>query len=143
MHEQARLLNEWAGRQSLPVIAKGDYNFDWSVTNGDSDHDQSYDELMAEGVFEWVRPEPLIKTQDSSHNSVLDFIFVSGAAKQWSGSSEIMVKAGDFPDTRDTPDHRPVMGKFNLEGAREITLEDVLEKIEKMETELLELKQMV
>jgi len=35
-HEQARLLNAWARSQTLPVIAVGDYNFDWDVSNGDT-----------------------------------------------------------------------------------------------------------
>jgi endonuclease/exonuclease/phosphatase family metal-dependent hydrolase len=50
-HEQARLLNAWARQQTLPVIAVGDYNFDWDVTNGETMHDQGYDLLTAEGVF--------------------------------------------------------------------------------------------
>jgi endonuclease/exonuclease/phosphatase family metal-dependent hydrolase len=54
-HEQATLLNAWAANQSLPVIATGDYNFDWSVTNGDADHDEGYDNLTAGGVFDWLR----------------------------------------------------------------------------------------
>jgi endonuclease/exonuclease/phosphatase family metal-dependent hydrolase len=142
-HEQATLLNAWATSQALPVIATGDYNFDWSVTNGDADHDQGYDNITAGGVFNWVRPTVLVKTQDSSHDSVLDFVFVSGQAKQWAVRSEIIVAPGDFPDNRDTPDHRPVMGVFNLEGTSEITLEDVLEKIGKLESELSDLRRMV
>jgi hypothetical protein len=38
-HEQARLLNAWAREQTIPVIAVGDYNFDWGVTNGETMHD--------------------------------------------------------------------------------------------------------
>ena len=30
-HKQAQLLNDWAEQQTLPVIAVGDYNFDWEV----------------------------------------------------------------------------------------------------------------
>jgi endonuclease/exonuclease/phosphatase family metal-dependent hydrolase len=50
-HEQARLLNAWAREQTIPVIAVGDYNFDWDVTTGETVHDQGYDLLTAEGVF--------------------------------------------------------------------------------------------
>ena len=56
-HRQARLLNEWAASQMLPVIAVGDYNFDWEITGGDGHHDQGYDLLTAGQNFEWVRPQ--------------------------------------------------------------------------------------
>jgi hypothetical protein len=58
----------------------GDYNFDWDVGSGD--HDPGYDELVAGGVFEWVRPDPLVSTQCSGfYDSVLDFVFVGGDAR--------------------------------------------------------------
>jgi len=88
-HEQARLLNVWARSQTLPVIAVGDYNFDWDVSNGDTVHDRGYDLLIVDGVFTWIRPPSLIRTQ-CSFNSVLDFVFVTGAARQWRASSEIL-----------------------------------------------------
>jgi hypothetical protein len=113
-HEQAQLLNAWAAQQSLPVIAVGDYNFDYAVTNGDLDHDAGFDFLTANGVFRWVRPAALVKTQNSGHNSVLDFVFASGAAQSWAVDSTIVVLPGDFPDTAATSDHRPVVGRFNL-----------------------------
>ena len=40
-YEQARLLNLWASQQTLPIIAVGDYNFDWSVAVGEKVHDQA------------------------------------------------------------------------------------------------------
>ncbi|MCP4411091.1 MAG: hypothetical protein GY808_00735, partial [Gammaproteobacteria bacterium] len=86
-HLQATLLNNWAESQQIPVIAVGDYNFDWSVTNGDTDHDDGYDNMIADSVFEWIRPTTLYKTQDSNYNSILDFVFVSGDAKNWDISS--------------------------------------------------------
>lgn len=55
-HQQAQLLNQWARTQAFPVIAVGDYNFDWSVENGDQDHDLGYDNMVKDGVFTWVRP---------------------------------------------------------------------------------------
>ena len=112
-HEQARLLNEWARGQSLPIIAVGDYNFDWDVMRGDEDHDAGYDLLTADGVFTWVRPEaPLVPTQYSEHESVLDFIFVSGGFLGREASATIIVQPGDFPDDATTSDHRPVMAVF-------------------------------
>jgi hypothetical protein len=109
------MLREWAADQQLSAIDAGDYNFDWFVTNGDIDHDQAYDNMTAQNIFVWVRPETIIYTQDSDFNSVLDFVFVSGSAKRWAVNSTIIVKAGDFPETDFTPDHRPVMAVFDLE----------------------------
>jgi hypothetical protein len=114
--EQAGLLNEWAQAQTLPVIAVGDYNFDWDVDNGDSDHDWGYDLLTADGVFVWVRPETLVKTQCSSYwDSVLDFVFVSGEATTWDGASEILFPDPHYCDDTDvTSDHRPVAATLTV-----------------------------
>lgn len=50
-YKQAQLLNAWAVEQTLPVIAVGDYNFDWAITNGSQDHDRGYDLLTDGGVL--------------------------------------------------------------------------------------------
>jgi endonuclease/exonuclease/phosphatase family metal-dependent hydrolase len=50
-HEQARLLNTWAREPTLPVIAMGDYNFDWHTSSGETVHDRGYDLLTAEGIL--------------------------------------------------------------------------------------------
>jgi hypothetical protein len=111
-YRQAQLLNAWAADQPLPVIALGDYNFDWELEDGERDHDRGYDEITANRVFVWVRPAELVTTQCSGwpcrYRSVLDFVFVSGAAQQWQATAEIVVAPGDFPDDNTTPDHRPV-----------------------------------
>ena len=116
-HRQATLLNRWAARLSVPVIAVGDYNFDWDVDDGENDHDQGYDNLVENGTFTWVRPPDLRRTQcGSSFQSVLDFVFVSGAAQEWGGTSAIETSHAAFcPDDRDdarSSDHRPVLGMF-------------------------------
>jgi len=113
-HQQAELLNAWAARQTLPVIAVGDYNFDWAVSGGQ--HDAGYDLMTAGERFAWVRPETLVTTQCSGwpceFNSVLDFVFTAGAAQTWRAESEIVVLPGDFPDDNTTSDHRPVLARF-------------------------------
>ena len=113
---QAQLLNAWAATQTLPVIAVGDYNFDWSLTNGAADHDVGYDLMTAGGVWEWVQPASLVTTQCSgwpcAYDSVLDFVFMAGPARDWRAESEIVVAAGDFPDDATTSDHRPVVARF-------------------------------
>ncbi|MCI0641731.1 MAG: hypothetical protein L0Y72_23350 [Gemmataceae bacterium] len=146
-HKQAELLNLWAKSQTLPLVAVGDWNFDWGVVDGDVNRDKGYDLLIANDVFRWVRPPNLVKTQDSAHNSVLDFVFVVGAAKSWLGSSEIIVKQGDFPDNADTSDHRPVLGTFQIGAAIPappvVTRAAILERIQLLEAELAKLKQLV
>jgi endonuclease/exonuclease/phosphatase family metal-dependent hydrolase len=110
-HQQAQLLNAWAAAQTLPVINVGDFNFDFAVD--ESSRDLGYDNLVANGVWQWVRPATLVTTQCSgwpcAFNSVLDFVFVSGDAQSWQGTSTITVRAGDFPDDATTSDHRPVL----------------------------------
>jgi hypothetical protein len=87
------------------------------VVKGDEDHDAGYDLLTADGVFAWVRPEaPLVPTQYSEHESVLDFIFVAGGFLGWEAAATIVVQPGDFPDTAATSDHRPVMAVFRTGG---------------------------
>jgi hypothetical protein len=51
-HAQAQLLNEWAAKQQLPVVAVGDYNFDWEIVNGAANHDWGYDLLTAQGALD-------------------------------------------------------------------------------------------
>ncbi|MFN3331908.1 MAG: endonuclease/exonuclease/phosphatase family protein [Caldilinea sp.] len=115
-HKQARLLNEWAAVQSLPVIAVGDYNFDWDVANGVRQHDAGYDLMTANGRWQWVKPDSLTTTQCSGwpcrYNSVLDFVFTAGPAQKWRAESTIVVEPGDFPADNITSDHRPVQATF-------------------------------
>jgi len=114
-HEQATLLNEWVAEQEHPVIAVGDYNFDWEVDGGDNDHDLGYDNMTKGDEFTWVRPNSLVKTQKSpSYNSVLDFVFVSKAAAPFAGTSTIIVRSGDIPDDGNMSDHRPVAATFRF-----------------------------
>ena len=43
--------------------------------------DHGFDLMTADGVFSWVRPDSLVQTQDSSFNSVLDFLFVAATRR--------------------------------------------------------------
>lgn len=118
---QAEQLNAWASEQTLPVVAVGDYNFDWNIYGGDQDHDPGYDLFVADGKWEWVQPDILTTTQCSGwpcgYTSVLDFVFVANAAQAWPAKSEIIVTVGDFPDNELTSDHRPVLGTFELQSS--------------------------
>jgi hypothetical protein len=114
-HEQAQRLNEWAKTQNLPIITVGDYNFDWTVS-GKPKHDKGYDYLTANDVFAWVQPQNLLPTHcNTKYKSVLDFVFVSGAAKNWSPSSEILFPEASYcPDTAQKSDHRPIAATFTV-----------------------------
>ena len=121
-HEQARLLNLWASEQTLPIIAVGDYNFDWDVHVGDNVHDMGYDEMVSHGHFNWIRPRNLKKTQASPRfHSVLDFIFLGGNTWTWRAESRILARdASDIDDNRlrdnnQTSDHRPVMATITIQ----------------------------
>ncbi|WP_455210143.1 hypothetical protein [Kaarinaea lacus] len=115
--QQARQLNAWVQSQSLPVIAVGNYNFDWAVDNGEQNHDAGYDLLTENGVLMWLRPDPLIATHCGRHNSVLDFVFYSVAAREWARYSEILESQNSYcPDNRQKSDHRPVFAAFELQG---------------------------
>ncbi|HEX7317610.1 MAG TPA: endonuclease/exonuclease/phosphatase family protein [Pyrinomonadaceae bacterium] len=116
-HRQATQLNTWARQQTLPVIAVGDYNFDWSVSNGDTNHDRGYDNMTRNGVFNWVRPATLVRSQcDPTFNSVLDFVFTTPGPNGFRGTSEIVVESGDCPDDGNTPDHRPLRATLTAGG---------------------------
>jgi endonuclease/exonuclease/phosphatase family metal-dependent hydrolase len=127
---QAQLLAEWAAQQTLPVIAVGDYNFDWATRGGDSDHDGGYDAMTAGGVWEWVRPAELVTTQCSgwpcTYDTVLDFVFTGGPARNWPSRSVIALVPGDFPDDTRRSDHRAVLAQFAPRGEGELAGEIAL-----------------
>jgi hypothetical protein len=152
-HAQAQGLNTWAQTRTLPVIATGDYNFDWHFQTGDTNHDNGFNLMTAGGVFTWVRPPaPLLPTNCSAHQSVLDFVFVSGAAQDWTGESEILFPQASYcPDTTNTSDHRPVLARFELGPTDDDDDDDpsgaakaeILRKIQTLEEELAALRALV
>jgi hypothetical protein len=121
---QAQLLAGWAAGQTLPVIAVGDYNFDWALSGGEADHDPAYDAMVAGSAWEWIRPQELVTTQCSgwpcTYNSVLDFVFAGGPAREWPARSIIAVVPGDFPDDTQHSDHRAVLAQFAPGGEEEL-----------------------
>jgi endonuclease/exonuclease/phosphatase family metal-dependent hydrolase len=114
-HEQAALLNDWGRDQSEPILMVGDYNFDWEVDGGG--HDLGYDNLTADGVFDWVEPDPIVKTQCSGYyDSILDFTFLGGDARSWGATSEVLRTDHDYcrEDPENYSDHRPVAVTFTV-----------------------------
>lgn len=113
-HRQAWGLNQWARSQPDPVVAVGDFNFDWRVRDGDAYHDAGYDLLTLDGVFAWVRPEELVKTQNSRYDSVVDFAFTSRPERFSHREARILTSEGDFDWARiaEAPDHRPTAARL-------------------------------
>lgn len=150
-HLQSEQLNDWAEHQTLPIIAVGDFNYDWRVEGGDTNHDRGYDLLTEDGVFEWVRPDVLVRTQYSRSYppSVLDFVFLANEEGAISGSSKIVVADGDLPDNNDTPDHRPVLAELTFgagvtPAAPVVSLrQQLLNRIAAIDRELADLRTLV
>jgi hypothetical protein len=122
----------------------GNYNFDWDVANSDTVHDPGYDLLTVDGVFAWVRPPQLIRTQ-CSFDSILDFVFVAGAARQWRAASEILAAEESYcASDQHRSDHRPVLALFELgTDGQPSPRQLLLVQIERLEEELVALKALV
>ena len=112
---QARGIRDWAREKSLPVVAIGDFNFDYVFA--DEKGNEAFNQFLEDGIMKWVRPEELIDTNwydpekdgvDNYPGSMLDFAFVAGPAKDWSPTCRVIVRDGDFPDDKKTSDHRPI-----------------------------------
>ncbi|MEM1225852.1 MAG: hypothetical protein AAGJ40_09145, partial [Planctomycetota bacterium] len=76
--------------------------------------------MMRDGVWKWVQPEEWIDTNwsdggrghagdgmDDFPNSMIDFAFVAGPARDWNPRCQIIKRPNDFPDDETTSDHRP------------------------------------
>ena len=113
---QAKQLVEWARDQTMPVVAIGDYNFDYEFDTRKGN--EAFRLFMKDNIWKWVEPIELIDTnwyddpespdgKDDYPGSMLDFGFVAGPAKEWTTSCMVIVREGDFPDNEKTSDHRP------------------------------------
>ncbi|PSF38125.1 endonuclease/exonuclease/phosphatase [Aphanothece hegewaldii CCALA 016] len=111
--EQAQLLNKWASQQTLPIIAVGDYNFDWNVKS--SVHDRGYDLITQNNIFKWIQPKSKFPTTCGNYNTILDFVFVSGKAQKWPATSTIYDRPNYCPDTPLSSDHRPIFASFQIQ----------------------------
>ncbi len=122
--EQARMLRKWAEDSTEPIIAAGDFNFDFDFHTQKGN--AGFDAMMDGNVWTWLKPNPLIDTNwsddrqikdrrvDRYPDSILDFVFVANSAKGWNGNSRVIVRDGDFPDSDKTSDHRPLITSFSV-----------------------------
>jgi endonuclease/exonuclease/phosphatase family metal-dependent hydrolase len=113
--QQAVGLREWARDQGVAIINIGDFNMDYGF-RAEKGND-AFVEMLRDNVWQWVRPTELIDTNwsdpdgDGSDNypdSMLDFAFEAGPAKEWNPVCKVIVRDGDFPDDGNTSDHRPI-----------------------------------
>lgn len=121
--QQARMLVKWVKSTPLPAISAGDFNFDFDFNTRKGN--AGFDAMLEGGVWGWVEPDPLIDSNwsrdrrvidgnvDRFPDSILDFIFVANEAQQWRSESNVVVRDGDFPDTDETSDHRPIIATFD------------------------------
>jgi hypothetical protein len=88
-----------------------DYDFQTQKGN------EAFQVFLAAPNLQWVKPAELIDTnwadpdgdgKDNFPDSVLDFAWVAGSAKQWMPEAVVVVRENDFPDDDRTSDHRPV-----------------------------------
>ena len=114
--KQAAQLVEWARNQNLPVIALGDYNYDFEFA--DRKGNEGFRQMLRDNIWHWIEPDELIDSnwyddpnspdgKDDYPGSLLDFAFVAGSAKDWPASCQIITRPNDFPDDQTTSDHRP------------------------------------
>ena len=81
------------------------------------------DEIVDHGIFEFLGvgnlsdetgladtnwSDPDDDGKDNYPDSMLDFAFVAGPAKDWNPVCRAIVRDGDFPDDDTTSDHRPI-----------------------------------
>jgi hypothetical protein len=102
-------LHAWAVDQTLPVIIAGDANYDYEFPSEDARPGLRL--LTDDGAVKWVRPDPMVDTNwadrrvggevpededdrsDQFEDSVLDFVFAVGTAKNWSPVSDVVVRS--------------------------------------------------
>ncbi len=112
-NEQAAGLREWARDSNESIIAMGDFNFDYSFKRKAGN--ASFSEFMKDGVWHWVKPNPMIDSNfsdsdgdgiDNYPDSMLDFVFLANGASTFKCRCSIVRREGDFPDDETTSDHR-------------------------------------
>ncbi|NJL82491.1 MAG: hypothetical protein HC890_05155 [Chloroflexaceae bacterium] len=120
---QAEELRQWAARQSLPVLAVGDFNLDFDPIRKKGN--AAFDIFLKDDVLEWIQPPcivtnscPSTGTQcNPNFNSILDFVFVAGEAKKWGATSSVLfIDDSDYcrREKEGFSDHRPVSATFQL-----------------------------
>ena len=119
--DQAVALNEWAGRQDIPVVAVGTYDFQYRPATRPvyTPGRLGYALLTDNGVFQWLMPDNPIRTVWRGDLDIIDdFILLADGKHRLVGRSHVLVEPGDFPDNELTPDHRPVLATLTIRPGR-------------------------
>ncbi len=104
---QAQGLQNWVQSQEVPVIAAGDFNFDYEIDDGMGN--PAMTAFLEGDHWQWIRPQSLYATQSSSaFHSILDFVFTAHFPETWELRSNILRIVEPFEDTALISDHRPV-----------------------------------
>jgi len=111
--EQARVLADWVGRQSLPVVAVGTFRFG-AEPGGEDDPAM---ELLLDAGWRWSRPVEFIGTVCGDSGAIEDFVFLAGPGAPWGARSEVMYPQSNYcPDNGRTSNHRPVLANLDPAG---------------------------
>ncbi len=111
---QAQGLAAWSKKQTLPIIAVGDYNFDYNIDDGVGN--KAFDIFLHDNALSWIRPQKLVKTSlHPRYNGILDFFFLAHKPENWRVSSTILFDDKTMPDNYESSDHRPVEGLIYIE----------------------------
>jgi hypothetical protein len=123
---QAEFLNRWVrgeiravAPQSIPIIAVGTYNFDWTIPDGPGN--AAYSLLTRGATFKWVQPlQPMPTRCDPAYPGIVDFVFVANRAQQWVSASDIVTPVVNETreqycrrDTQGDADHLVVRAAFS------------------------------
>ncbi|WP_413166192.1 endonuclease/exonuclease/phosphatase family protein [Capilliphycus salinus ALCB114379] len=121
-NQQAENLRNWAQGQSLPVIAVGDYNFDFDLETKKGN--RAFDIFLQKDVMTWIKPNclktnscPPTGTQcDPNYSSILDYVFVSQLAKNWPCESDVLFvqKPVCQQEKQGFSDHYPLTANFSI-----------------------------
>jgi endonuclease/exonuclease/phosphatase family metal-dependent hydrolase len=111
--QEAEELKRWV-RDGRTAIALGDFNFDFRLEYTAEDElasriqrSNAFAVMTENDWWAWVRPDVLVPTQcDPRFDSVLDFAFVAGRAKNWPREITVLNIGCDDDDKR--PDHLPI-----------------------------------
>lgn len=123
---QSAMLVQYAKDRSHPIIAAGDFNYDYEFRTIDGEQElrtknDAYEDLTYGGVWRWAVPEPLARTTCNEVDgnqydpAILDFVFLANA--NWPHTSSVL-ETQDGPDCKDNADrsdHRPVRTVFTVD----------------------------
>lgn len=113
---QIDYIRDWVQASPLPKVVVGDFNTPLPPSQDDTAGTE-VGKIVEGGVLEWLRPPPTNRPPTHCGGSTLDYVFVAGDAKQWSGTAEVLFPEPDYctRDASDFADHRPLKAVFEVQ----------------------------